>query len=104
MDCECWAIQMTRASIGRRFIFQHESRCAAMSDQISLRIVGVEQRDEVDGTHYLTIHTTRGPLQMIFHPAAQPGRAALCVSGASGGFVGPGRLYEKLGAELPMSG
>src|SRR5215472_7200765 len=72
-----------------------------MSDQIGLRIVGVEQRNEVDGAHHLTIHTTRGPLPMIFHPSEPLTRAALCVSGASGGFIGPGKLYESLGAELP---
>jgi hypothetical protein len=72
-----------------------------MSDQIGLKILGVESAAEIDGAQHLTINTTRGPIPMIFHPAAEPNRAALCVSGAIGGVDGPSKLYPRLGRELP---
>jgi alpha/beta superfamily hydrolase len=75
-----------------------------MSDQIGLKILGVEPTAEIDGAQHLTINTTRGPIPMIFHPAAEPNRAALCVSGAIGGVDGPAKLYPRLGRELPIAG
>src|SRR5262249_59992051 len=75
-----------------------------MSDQIGLKILGVESTAEIDGAQHLTINTTRGPIPMIFHPAAEPNRAALCVSGAIGGLDGPSKLYPRLGRELPGAG
>jgi len=75
-----------------------------MSDQIGLKILGVESDAEIDGAQHLTINTTRGPIPMIFHPAAAPNRAALCVSGAIGGVDGPSKLYPRLGRELPSAG
>jgi alpha/beta superfamily hydrolase len=75
-----------------------------MSDDLSLKIIGVEEREQVDGEHHLTIRTSRGPIPIIFHPAAEPDRAALCVCGAIGGLDGPMKLYPRLGAELPARG
>jgi alpha/beta superfamily hydrolase len=75
-----------------------------MSDQIGLKILGISPGEEIAGAHYLTIDTTRGPIPTIFHPAAQPDRAALCVSGAIGGVDGPSKLYPRLGLELPKAG
>ena len=76
-----------------------------MSDEgINLRITGVEPGPVVVGVQWLTIQTTRGPIPMILHAAAQPGRAALCVSGAIGGYDGPATLYARLGLDLPKRG
>ncbi len=75
-----------------------------MSDHIDLRIVGVDAEDEVAGARKLVMRTTRGSIPMIFHAAAEPDRAALCVSGAIGGFDGPSKLYSRLGQELPKAG
>src|ERR1700730_184542 len=38
------------------------------------------------------------------HAAETPGRAVLCISGAIGGYDGPGMLYARLGLELPRLG
>src|SRR5277367_1773533 len=76
-----------------------------MSDEgINLRITGIEPGPEVAGARWLQIQTTRGPIPMILHAAAEPGRAALCVSGAIGGYDGPANLYAKLGLNLPKKG
>lgn len=75
-----------------------------MSDGINLRIVGVEPGAEVAGARWLTIHTSRGAIPMILHAAEEPGRAALCVSGAIGGCDGPAKLYARLGLEMPKLG
>jgi alpha-beta hydrolase superfamily lysophospholipase len=75
-----------------------------MSDGINLRITGIEPGPEVAGARWLQIQTTRGPIPMILHAAAEPGRAALCVSGAIGGYDGPSMLYAKLGLNLPKQG
>jgi|SRR5208282_1890405 len=75
-----------------------------MSDQIELKIIGIDTGDEIAGARPLTIRTTRGPIPMVLHAAADPGRAALCVSGAIGGFDGPAQLYPRLGLELPKLG
>src|ERR1039458_1222419 len=75
-----------------------------MSDGINLRITGVEPGPEVAGARWLQIQTTRGPIPMILHRAAEPGRAALCVSGAIGGYDGPAILYARLGLDLPKKG
>jgi alpha-beta hydrolase superfamily lysophospholipase len=75
-----------------------------MSDGINLRITGIDPGPEVAGARWLQIQTTRGPIPMILHAAAEPGRAALCVSGAIGGYDGPSMLYAKLGLNLPKQG
>lgn len=75
-----------------------------MSDGINLRIVGIDPGPEVAGARWLKIQTTRGPIPMILHAAAEPGRAALCVSGAIGGYDGPATLYARLGLDLPKKG
>jgi pimeloyl-ACP methyl ester carboxylesterase len=75
-----------------------------MSDGIKLRILSVEPGDEIAGARKVTISTTRGPIPLILHSAPEAGRAALCVSGAIGGFDGPAMLYPRLGLELPTSG
>ncbi len=72
-----------------------------MSDEVSLRIVGVTPGDEIAGARRIEIRTTRGDIPIIMHAAASPGRAVLCVSGALGGYDGPAALYARLGLELP---
>jgi len=73
-------------------------------DGLNLRITGIEPGPEVAGARWLRIATTRGPIPMILHPAAEPGRATLCVSGAIGGYDGPATLYARLGLDLPTRG
>ena len=73
-------------------------------DGINLRITGIDPGQEVAGARWLRIQTTRGPIPMILHAAAKPGRAALCISGAIGGYDGPANLYAKLGLNLPKNG
>ncbi|MHB8380836.1 MAG: dienelactone hydrolase family protein [Candidatus Binataceae bacterium] len=75
-----------------------------MSDDINLRITGVEPGDEIAGARRLVIRTTRGDIPMLLHGAAQPDRAVLCVSGAMGGLDGPAHLYARLGLALPRQG
>jgi uncharacterized protein len=75
-----------------------------MNDEINLRITGVESGNEIAGARKLRIATTRGPIPMILHSAAEPGRALLCVGGALGGYDGPGWLYARLGRESPRAG
>jgi pimeloyl-ACP methyl ester carboxylesterase len=76
-----------------------------MSDEeLSLRIIGVDQGDEVAGERQLKLRTTRGEIPIIVHAAETPGRAVLCISGAIGGFDGPAELYARLGLELPPLG
>ncbi len=72
-----------------------------MDTGLSLRITGLDKGARVAGAEWITIRTTRGPLPTILHPAAEPGRAVICVSGAIGGFDGPAWLYPRLGLEMP---
>jgi len=72
-----------------------------MDEGLTLRITGVEPGDEIAGARKLTISTTRGAIPLILHAAAEKGRAALCVSGAMGGYDGPSMLYPRLGLEMP---
>ena len=90
-------------------------------DELSLRILDVEPGDEIAGARHLRLRTTRGEIPIIVHApevrpvevgaadarrgaADTPGRAVLCISGAIGGFDGPGKLYVRLGLELPRAG
>src|ERR1700720_4482371 len=73
-------------------------------DELSLRIIGIDQGDEVAGTRQLKLRTTRGEIPLIVHAAETVGRAVLCISGAIGGFDGPAKLYARLGLELPALG
>jgi pimeloyl-ACP methyl ester carboxylesterase len=93
-------------------------------DELNLRIVGVDPGDEIAGARRLKLRTTRGEIPIIIHApevhasevhvpeestsdvraAETPGRAVLCISGALGGFDGPGMLYVRLGQELPRLG
>lgn len=75
-----------------------------MSDDLSLRIVGVDPREEIAGARRITIRTTRGEIPMLLHGAAEPGRAVLCLGGAIGGLDGPAMLYARMGLELPRAG
>jgi hypothetical protein len=74
-------------------------------DDLSLSIIGVEEDTEsgreIAGARRLKLRTTRGDIPIIVHAAETPGRAVLCISGALGGFDGPGMLYVRLGQELP---
>ena len=75
-----------------------------MAEGINLRITGVEPGEEIAGARKITIATTRGPIPVVLHAAAEKGRAALCVCGAIGGFDGPSMLYPRLGLEMPKRG
>src|ERR1700689_2417072 len=75
-----------------------------MDEELTLRITGVEPGDEIAGARKLTLVTTRGAIPLMMHSAPEKGRAALCVSGAMGGFDGPSMLYPRLGLELPKRG
>jgi alpha-beta hydrolase superfamily lysophospholipase len=75
-----------------------------MSEGLDLRITGVEKGDEIAGAQQLAIHTTRGTIPMIIHAAPDSQRAAICVSGALGGYDGPAFLYPRLGLEMPRQG
>ena len=75
-----------------------------MSEEINLRITGVEPAYEIAGVRKLALQTTRGTIPVVFHPAPDARRAALCVSGAIGGYDGPSLLYARLGPELVREG
>jgi alpha-beta hydrolase superfamily lysophospholipase len=72
-----------------------------LDEGLSLRITSVEPGDEIAGARKVTIVTTRGPIPVVLHAAPEKGRAALCVSGAIGGFDGPAMLYPRLGLMMP---
>jgi alpha/beta superfamily hydrolase len=74
------------------------------ADDINLRITGVDPGDEIAGARRLELRTTRGNIPIIVHTAETAGRAVLCISGAIGGYDGPGMLYARLGLELPRLG
>ena len=75
-----------------------------MDEGLQLRITGVEPGDEVAGARKLTLATTRGRIPVVLHSAPEAVRAALCVSGAIGGFDGPAMLYPRLGLAMPKRG
>jgi alpha/beta superfamily hydrolase len=75
-----------------------------VSDDINLRITGVEPGEEIAGARRLVIRTTRGDIPLLLHGASPPRRAVLCVSGAMGGLDGPADLYPRLGLALPRVG
>jgi hypothetical protein len=68
---------------------------------LTLRILSVEPGDEIAGARKVTLTTTRGAIPIVLHAASEKGRAALCVSGAIGGFDGPSMLYPRLGLQMP---
>jgi alpha-beta hydrolase superfamily lysophospholipase len=72
-----------------------------LDEGLSLRITSVEPGDEIAGARKVMIVTTRGPIPVVLHAAPEKGRAALCVSGAIGGFDGPAMLYPRLGLTMP---
>ena len=72
-----------------------------MDEGLTLRITSVEPGDEIAGARKITIVTTRGPIPVVLHAAPEKGRAALCVSGAIGGYDGPAMLYPRLGLAMP---
>ena len=72
-----------------------------MDEGLTLRILSVEPGDEIAGARKVTLTTTRGAIPIILHAAPEKGRAALCVSGAIGGFDGPSMLYPRLGLAMP---
>jgi pimeloyl-ACP methyl ester carboxylesterase len=72
-----------------------------LDEGLSLRITSVEPGDEIAGARKVTIVTTRGPIPVVLHAAPEKGRAALCVSGAIGGYDGPAMLYPRLGLAMP---
>ncbi|HYL60457.1 MAG TPA: alpha/beta hydrolase [Candidatus Acidoferrales bacterium] len=75
-----------------------------MDEGLDLRITGVEPGDEIAGARKIAITTTRGRIPVVLHASPETGRAALCVSGALGGFAGPALLYPRLGLEMPKRG
>jgi uncharacterized protein len=74
---------------------------SCLDEGLTLRITSVEPGDEIAGARKVTIVTTRGPIPVVLHAAPEKGRAALCVSGAIGGFDGPAMLYPRLGLTMP---
>jgi pimeloyl-ACP methyl ester carboxylesterase len=72
-----------------------------LDEGLTLRITSVEPGDEIAGARKITIVTTRGPIPVVLHAAPEKGRAALCVSGAIGGYDGPAMLYPRLGLAMP---
>jgi alpha/beta superfamily hydrolase len=72
-----------------------------LDEGLTLRITSVEPGDEIAGARKVTIVTTRGPIPVVLHAAPEKGRAALCVSGAIGGYDGPAMLYPRLGLTMP---
>lgn len=72
--------------------------------ELEIRILGVEPGEEIAGARRLDLNTTRGTIPVILHSAETAPRAALCVSGAIGGFDGPAKLYPRLGMALPSQG
>lgn len=76
----------------------------AVDDEISLRILGVDAGEEIDGARSVSLRTTRGDIPLILHAAETAGLAALCVCGAIGGYDGPAKLYQRMGHELPRLG
>lgn len=75
-----------------------------MAEELNLRIVGVEPGELIAGARRVMINTTRGVIPTVLHAAPQPGRVALCLSGAIGGLDGPSALYPRLGAIMPAAG
>jgi len=75
-----------------------------MDEGLTLRITGVEPGDEIAGARKVRLATTRGSIALVLHSAPEKGRAALCVSGAIGGFDGPSMLYPHIGLEMPRRG
>jgi pimeloyl-ACP methyl ester carboxylesterase len=73
-------------------------------EALDLRILGVEPGEEIAGARKLDLRTTRGSIPIVMHAAEGATRAALCISGAIGGFDGPAMLYPRLGLEMPRSG
>ncbi|HZO80460.1 MAG TPA: alpha/beta hydrolase [Candidatus Binataceae bacterium] len=73
-------------------------------DEISLRILGVNSGEEIACARRVEIRTTRGDIPLVLHGAEPPGRIALCICGAIGGFDGPALLYARMGLELPPLG
>jgi hypothetical protein len=72
-----------------------------LDEGLTLRITSVEPGDEIAGARKVMIVTTRGPIPVVLQAAPEKGRAALCVSGAIGGFDGPAMLYPRLGLKMP---
>jgi pimeloyl-ACP methyl ester carboxylesterase len=72
-----------------------------LDEGLTLRITSVEPGDEIAGARKVTIVTTRGPIPVVLQAAPEKGRAALCVSGAIGGYDGPAMLYPRLGLMMP---
>lgn len=70
-------------------------------EALDLRILGVEPGEEIAGARKLELRTTRGSIPIVLHAAEGAMRAALCVSGAIGGYDGPAMLYPRLGLEMP---
>src|SRR5260370_41205254 len=72
-----------------------------LDEGLTLRITSVEPGDEIAGARKVTIVTTRGPIPVVLHAAPEKGRAALCVSGAIGGYDGAAVLYPRLRLMMP---
>lgn len=75
-----------------------------MSEDLELRIVGVDPGETIAGARRIVIRSTRGPIPILLHAAPQPLRAVICVSGSYGGYDGPAALYARLGLSLPRKG
>jgi len=75
------------------------------SEELSLQIQSVDLAPRSPTSHRAVLHTSRGDLHAILHPAPGSDSGAVFVGGAIGGFAGPGdRLYARWSDELPPRG
>ncbi len=85
---------------------RYSSRVTLPFDQsqpdLTLSITGVAAADPgPDGGMPLQVHTTRGPINAIFHPVEGGTGAVIFVGGAMGGVDGPAdKIYSRLPAAL----
>jgi pimeloyl-ACP methyl ester carboxylesterase len=73
-------------------------------ERLAMRITSYQVEDGANGMRRAVLETSRGIVPILLHEGRDKGRAAICVSGALGGFDGPQRLYQRLGDALPSGG
>lgn len=80
-------------------------RHPASSGDDKLQIYGVMSREQDDGTHIVSIRTSRGDIPAVLHLYHGSTAAVILVCGAKGGFDGPADgLYRSLGSGLVDQG
>jgi len=74
-------------------------------DDLSLEVYGGMAREQDDGSHLVSIRTSRGDIPAIMHLCEGGEEAIIWVCGAIGGFDGPAEgIYASLGQALVESG